>query len=301
MERHTPVLLEHVIEVLKPCEGEKFLDLTAGYGGHTAALLEAVGPNGFGYLLDQDPEAILALRERFGSYSNVEIIQMNFADVSEVTGLPKVDMILLDIGVSSVQIDKPERGFSFLHDGPLDMRMDQTTGKTAADLVAQLSEKELADTIYQYGEERHSRRIAKAIVEARKVSNIATTTQLAGIIEAAIGRNPRSKIHPATRTFQALRIAVNGELEVLEEVLPQAASLLKPGGRLAVITFHSLEDRMVKHYFKRLTTAEKDAMGQDVSVPEFRLVTKKPITGLDEKDFNPRARSAKLRAVEYIK
>ena len=298
MERHIPVLLERVIEVLKPERGEAFIDLTAGFGGHSARLLAQVGPSGFGYLVDQDPVAIETLCQRFADHDNVVIKQANFVELAELE-LPSADMILLDIGVSSVQLDDPQRGFSFMQDGPLDMRMDQTQGDTAADLVNSLGERELADIIYHYGEERKSRQIAKAIVEARKVRTIVSTLQLADLVERAIGR--RGKIHPATRTFQALRIAVNQELRALEEVLPAAIRQLKPGGRLAVITFHSLEDRIVKRYFKRLVTPEKDAMGREVSIPECVLVTKKPMSGLDEKDFNPRARSAKLRAVEKTK
>lgn len=298
MERHIPVLLEKVIDVLAPKPGEVFIDLTAGFGGHSAALLDRVGESGKGVLIDQDPEAIAALRERFNGDLRVQVTQASFGDLSDLE-LPQADMILADIGVSSVQLDRPERGFSFHGDGPLDMRMDTSQGETAAELIAQLPEVQLADLIYQYGEERQSRRIAKAIVDSRKVSAIVSTSQLADIVEKAIGRH--GKIHPATKTFQALRIAVNDELGALERMLPVAANLLKPGGRLAVISFHSLEDRIVKQYFRSITKPEKDQMGQDVSVPKFRLVTKKPISGLDEKDFNPRARSAKLRAVEHTK
>ncbi len=298
MERHIPVLLEKVIDVLAPKPGETFIDLTAGFGGHSAALLDLVGESGKGVLIDQDPEAIWALLERFKSDSRVSIVQRNFGGLSDLE-LPLADMILADIGVSSVQLDRPERGFSFKSDGPLDMRMDASRGETAAELIARLPEAELADVIYRYGEERQSRRIAKAIVETRKVSTIASTTQLAEIVEQAVGRH--GKIHPATKTFQALRIAINDELGALTDMLPVATELLKPGGRLAVISFHSLEDRIVKQYFRSITRSEKDHMGQNVSVPNYKLVTKKPIIGLDEKDFNPRARSAKLRAVEKIK
>lgn len=298
MERHTPVLLEKVIDVLAPKPGEIFIDLTAGFGGHSAALLDSVGESGKGVLIDQDPEAIQALRKRFNSDSRVSIVQGNFGGLSDLE-LPLADMILADIGVSSVHLDRPERGFSFKSDGPLDMRMDTSQGETAAELIARLPEAELADVIYRYGEERQSRRIAKAIVETRKVSTITSTTQLAEVVEQAIGRH--GKIHPATKTFQALRIAINDELGALTDMLPVATELLKPGGRLAVIGFHSLEDRIVKQYFRSITRSEKDQMGQDVSVPNYKLVTKKPIAGLDEKDFNPRARSAKLRVVEKIK
>jgi 16S rRNA (cytosine1402-N4)-methyltransferase len=300
MEQHIPVLLEQVIDVLAPKPGEIFIDLTAGFGGHSAALLERVGKSGEGVLIDQDPEAVAALNDRFKNDPRVHVKKANFGDLAGLE-LPFADMILADIGVSSVQLDRPERGFSFKSDGPLDMRMDTSQGETAAELIARLPEARLADVIYEYGEERRSRRIAKAIVETRKVSTIDSTAQLAQIVEQAVGHDRKSKIHPATKTFQALRIAVNDELGALTRMLPTATALLKPGGRLAVISFHSLEDRMVKQYFRTITRSEKDQMGQDVSVPKFRLVTKKPIAGLDEKDFNPRARSAKLRAVEYIK
>ncbi len=300
MEQHIPVLLEQVIDVLAPKPGEIFIDLTAGFGGHSAALLGRVGKNGEGVLIDQDPEAVAALNDRFKNDPRVHVKKANFGDLAGLE-LPFADMILADIGVSSVQLDRPERGFSFKSDGPLDMRMDTSQGETAAELIARLPEARLADVIYEYGEERRSRRIAKAIVETRKVSTIDSTAQLAQIVEQAVGHDRKSKIHPATKTFQALRIAVNDELGALTRMLPTATALLKPGGRLAVISFHSLEDRMVKQYFRTITRSEKDQMGQDVSVPKFRLVTKKPIAGLDEKDFNPRARSAKLRAVEYIK
>jgi len=300
MEQHIPVLLEQVIDVLAPKPGEIFIDLTAGFGGHSAALLGRVGKNGEGVLIDQDPEAVAALNDRFKNDPRVHVKKANFGDLDGLE-LPFADMILADIGVSSVQLDHSERGFSFKSDGPLDMRMDTSQGETAAELIARLPEARLADVIYEYGEERRSRRIAKAIVETRKVSTIDSTAQLAQIVEQAVGHDRKSKIHPATKTFQALRIAVNDELGALTRMLPTATALLKPGGRLAVISFHSLEDRMVKQYFRTITRSEKDQMGQDVSVPKFRLVTKKPIAGLDEKDFNPRARSAKLRAVEYIK
>ncbi len=302
MERHIPVLLEQVIEVLGPKPGQIFIDLTAGFGGHSAALLERVGEHGAAVLLDQDPVAIAALRDRFGSDRRVRIVQANFSNLVELE-LPPADMILADVGVSSVQLDLPERGFSLKADGPLDMRMDasgSTASETAAELIARLPEDQLADVIYEYGEERRSRRIAKAIVETRKVSTIDSTAQLVRIIEQAVGHDRKSKIHPATKTFQALRIAVNDELGALQRMLPAATALLKPGGRLAVISFHSLEDRIVKQFFRSITRSEKDPMGQDVSIPKFRLVTKKPLAGLDEKDFNPRARSAKLRVVEYI-
>lgn len=299
MEQHIPVLLEQVIEVLDPKPGQIFIDLTAGFGGHSAALLERVGENGRVILVDQDPEAITALKNRFKNDQRASIKKANFGNLRDLE-LSPADMILADIGVSSVQLDQSVRGFSFKTDGPLDMRMDTSQGETAAELIARLPEAQLADVIYGYGEERRSRRIAKAIVETRKVSTIDSTAQLVRIIEQAIGHDRKSKIHPATKTFQALRIAVNDELGVLQRMLPAATALLKPGGRLAVISFHSLEDRTVKQFFRSITRSEKDPMGQDVSIPKFRLVTKKPLAGLDEKDFNPRARSAKLRVVEYI-
>jgi 16S rRNA (cytosine1402-N4)-methyltransferase len=301
---HTPVLLQEVITALQPQSGRIYLDGTVGAGGHAAALLAASSPDGQLFGFDQDPNA-LALAERnlaqFGQ--RVHLLPMNFdqlTQAAQVYQIPRVNGILLDLGISSMHLDQAERGFSFQLDGPLDMRMNPSAGSSAADLVNHLPEDELANIIYQYGEERHSRRIARAIVKARPIKR---TVQLAQVVLRAVSRSDSTKIHPATRTFQALRIAINDELGVLERVLPQALAQLKPGGRLAVISFHSLEDRIVKQYFKQ--------EAQDCICPPEQLVctckhkaiidiiTKRPITpSLNEVIENPRARSAKLRVVE---
>jgi len=299
MKRHTPVLLENVLEVLKPLEGEIFADMTAGYGGHAQALIKAVGPKGHGYLFDKDPQAIAALNEKFGSYSNVTISQLDFGSIDWKKDVPQLDMILADVGVSSPQIDQPLRGFSFMHDGPLDMRMNQDQELSAYDIVNTYSQKQLADILFSYGEERQSRRIAAAITANSRVSPIKTTSQLADIISHEIGKSGR--IHPATKSFQALRIAVNNELESLQSAVISMPQALSPKGRIAIISFHSLEDRIVKQAFKALCTAARDEFGHIVSEPLYRKVTKKPISGNQQDKSNPRARSAKLRAVEKIK
>lgn len=298
MERHKPVLLEKVIEVLAPKMGESFADFTGGWGGHSAALLDAIGDRGNGYIFDQDPVAVAALNQSFKSNSNVSIDCANFAELDYEKNLPKVDMMLVDLGVSSPQIDEPSRGFSFKNTGPLDMRMSPQLKISAHDIINEYSEGEIADIIYRYGEEWQSRRIAKAIAEARKRQSITTTTELAQIIASSVKTTGR--IHPATRTFQALRIAVNNELGSLEEFLAVAPMRLSAGGRLAIISFHSLEDRLVKQHFKTLCIPERDDYGQVVSVPKFKKITKKPIKGSEFDKTNPRARSAKLRAVEKI-
>ncbi len=299
MNRHTPVLLEQVEVLLRPKMGEKFVDITAGYGGHATKLLALVGKSGYGYLFDKDPEAIKFLRSKFKNVKNISIDHVDFSAIEWQKNIPLVDMILADIGVSSPQIDQPERGFSFSRPGPLDMRMDTTQNLTAEEIVNSYSEQDLAEILYKYGEERASRRIAKAIVEARKIRPITNTTDLAEIIS----KNVRAigKIHPATRSFQALRIAVNDELVALEQMLKQAPGNLKIGGRMAVISFHSLEDRLVKQAFKKLATPIRDDFGQIVSEAKYKIVTKKPVIGSKLDNTNPRARSAKLRVVEKIK
>lgn len=297
MNQHIPVLLEQTVEVLNPKTGEVFLDATAGYGGHSDAILEHIGTRGSAYLIDQDNDALTALHERFSGDKRVHIVRSNFRSITEGE-IPKVDMILMDLGVSSPQLDDHTRGFSFRTEAPLDMRMDQSKSLTAADLIAELPEEKLAQIIWEFGEERQSRRIAHEIVQRRKFEAIRTTTQLASIVERVKPR--RGRIHPATQTFQAIRIALNDEIEALRQSLNQFEQMLSPGGRWAVISFHSLEDRIVKQYFNQLTTPEKDWRGQIVLDSPFRKVTKKAIKG-DEHDINPRARSAKLRAVEKIK
>lgn len=298
MEPHNPVLIDSVLDVLSPRAGDRYLDLTAGYGGHSAAVLARIGASGQAWLYDQDDEAIKFLRTKFKDTTNIQIEKSNFAEI-DYQALPSFEMILMDLGVSSPQFDQVDRGFSFNKESKLDMRMDRSRELSAHTIVNTYDEKKLADIFYQYGEERRSRQVARAICEARRVRPIANTTELAGIVEKVVGKS--GKIHPATRVFQALRIAANDELTVLESVLPQVASKLAPGGRLAVITFHSLEDRIVKQYFKSLVVLEKDNYGRDVGVPEFKLVTKRPIKGAQADRNNPRSRSAKLRAIEKIK
>ncbi len=305
---HTPVLLDEVMTALQPVQGGRYIDGTVGGGGHAGALLQRIQPDGQIMGIDADPMALEASRLHFQSLPVVlslapgwTLVHGHFDAIGELArahGFTRVQGIMFDLGVSSYQLNTPERGFSFQTDGPLDMRLDPTSGESAADLLARLDERDLADVIYHYGEERHSRRIARRIVERRRQRPLETTGDLAALLAAAIpGR--RGAIHPATRTFQALRIAVNRELERLEQALPQAVELLDVGGRLAVISFHSLEDRMVKHFFR----AESGYGGSEAEQRPVRLriITKKPIVaGDDEVGRNPRSRSAKLRVAERI-
>lgn len=300
---HIPVLVNAVVEVLTPAE--RVIDGTLGLGGHTKALLDTGVSEVLG--LDADPAALAIARENLSTYGKrVHIAHASYVDMAREAGRlgwKQVGGILLDLGVSSLQLDTSERGFAFMKDGPLDMRFDPNNNRsTAAELVNNLDEAELAELFYNYGEEPQSRRLARIIVRERPFT---TTRQLAGVIEQAIPRRKRDKIHPATRIFQALRIAVNAELEAVEQVLPQAIDLLQSGGRLAVISFHSLEDRIVKKAFK---LASADCIcppnvpvcvcGHKASV---RLVNRKPITAdADEIALNPRSRSAKLRVVEKL-
>src|SRR6266498_2854222 len=283
--KHVPVLLSEVLDGLAPRSGGHYLDGTLGGGGHAAAVLEASAPNGRLLGIDADPAALAAAGTRLAAFGErATLAHGNFRDIGRLAhehGFEQIDGLLLDLGVSSHQIDTPERGFSFAVDAPLDMRLDPTGGETAADLVNGTPEGELADLIYRYGEERGSRRIA-------------TTGELADLVARALGGR-RGKIHPATRTFQALRIAVNRELESLEMALPQAVELLAPGGRIAVISFHSLEDRIVKLFFR----AESGYGG--VGQARLQIVTKKPIEATEqEARTNPRSRSAKLRIAERV-
>ena len=297
MKLHQPVLLEQTIDLLDLKSGEIVMDMTAGYGGHSAEILKNIGPSGRLILVDRDREAIKELKKKFKHCKNVEYMHSNYADI-DWEQIGKADKILMDLGVSSPQLDESERGFSFNKDADLDMRMDRSQSLTAKEIVNEYSEEELANIIYRYGEEKKSRRIAKAIVESRAQKPIKTTKQLADIIEDCLPKSYR--IHPATRTFQAIRIATNSELESLEKTLPEAIAHLSRGGRLGIISFHSLEDRIVKQFFKSLTEVEKDPVtGMDVELPNFRLINKKPIKG-SQNDNNPRARSAKLRVVEKI-
>jgi 16S rRNA (cytosine1402-N4)-methyltransferase len=297
MKLHQPVLLEQTIDALDIKSGEIVIDMTAGYGGHSAKILKKIGESGRLILVDRDANAIKELKKKFKNCKNVEYIHSNYSEI-DWKNIGNADKILMDLGVSSPQLDEPERGFSFNKDAELDMRMDRSQSLTAKEIVNEYSEEELANIIYRYGEEKKSRRIARAIVESRAVKTIKTTKQLADIIENCLPKSYR--IHPATRTFQAIRIATNAELESLEATLPEAIEHLNPGGRLAIISFHSLEDRIVKQFFKGLVETEKDPVtGREVESPNFRLINKKPIKG-SEQDNNPRARSAKLRTVEKI-
>lgn len=290
---HIPVLLQEVVALLDPKPGEFFIDGTAGNGGHLAALLERVGESGKVLGIDFDPSAIGRLTEKFSAKENVTLVNGNYANTAEILEgrhLPKADGFLLDIGFSSMQVDASGRGFSFQKDEPLDMRYQPNEGMaTAEEVVNGIGEKELADLIYQFGEERMSRQVAKAIVEHRRKRRIETTLQLAEIVKGALPRSyERGRIHPATRTFQALRIYVNGELANLERALTHIPRIVKSGGRVAVISFHSLEDRIVKNIFRDMHK-EKNAT----------LLTKKPlIAGEEELSRNPRSRSAKLRAIQ---
>lgn len=301
---HTTVLAQEAAEALLPAEGKILVDATLGGGGHSERLLQA-GATVWG--VDQDPAARRAAKDRLAPYAErLHVLAGNFRDLAALlhsNGLQSVDGILADIGISSPQVDEAERGFSFLADGPLDMRMNPAAPRSAADLVNTAGEEELADILWQYGEERASRAIARRIVQQRAKAPIATTLQLADLISGVLPR--KGKQHPATRSFQALRIAVNDELGALDALLSQGLSLLKSGGRMAIITFHSLEDRAVKRCFDRVTRPEIDRpeWPEPRPNPDYaaRLITRKPITpGAAELAANPRSRSAKLRIIEKI-
>ena len=301
---HVTVLREEAVAALQPAEGRVLVDATLGGGGHTELMLER-GATVWG--IDQDPAARRAARKRLAAHADrLHIVAGNFRNAVELLraeGLETADGILADIGISSPQVDQAERGFSFLAEGPLDMRMNPAAPRSAADIVNTAAESELADILWQYGEERASRAIARRIVQERAKAPITTTTQLAAIIASVLPR--KGKQHPATRSFQALRIAVNDELGALDALLESGLSLLKSGGRFAIITFHSLEDRAVKRYFDRVTRPEIDRPEWPAPRPNpeyaARLVTRKPIVASEaELAANPRARSAKLRVIEKL-
>ena len=298
---HIPVMLEACMRLMDPQPGGQYADGTLGAGGHSEAILKASSPDGQLISFDLDPAAIAIARERLEPYGDrVRIIQDSYVNLGRYAEENSLDGFIVDLGVSSMQLDRQDRGFSFLQDGPLDMRFSPEQPLTAADLVNQLPEEELARILWLYGEERKSRQIAAMICAERERNKIVTTAQLRDVILSAAG-NSREKIHPATRSFQAIRIAVNGELDAVEAVLPAAVKALKPGGRLLVISFHSLEDRIVKNYFK---TESKDCLcppEQPVCTcghkAVLRELTRHPVTADDEEiKLNPRARSAKLRA-----
>lgn len=302
---HLSVLYQEIILAIRPESPGKYIDATVGAGGHAWGILAASEPDGQLLGFDLDPQALELAHQRLarftGRYTLVQASYTTLKDQIHKLGWQNVQGILLDLGVSSMELDTPERGFSFQHDGPLDMRFSPTAPLTAADLVNTWSETDLADILWRYGEEQQSRRIARAIVQACPLT---TTSQLAAVILKA-SQGPRGRLHPATRTFQALRIAVNEELKSLETVLPQAIQALAPGGRLAVISFHSLEDRIVKQYFKQESQDCICPPEQPVCTCEhhasIKLITRHPIIPAEaEAQNNPRARSAKLRIVEKL-
>lgn len=304
---HRPVLLEEVLDALQIKQDGLYVDGTFGRGGHAAALLERLQSEGRVLAFDKDPAALAFAASRFNKEPRLIMRRGSFGDlravVTELGWQGKVDGILLDLGVSSPQLDDAGRGFSFLNDGPLDMRMDPDSGTSAADWLAGASVEEIADVLWRYGEERHSRRIARAIVARRDAVPLRTTRQLAELIASAVpGREGRK--HPATRSFQAIRIFINRELQDLESVLPQAVDVLAPGGRLAVISFHSLEDRIVKRFIRdqqRGPQLPPDLpVVPEAYVPRLRAVGKAVRPGEQEVRINPRARSAVLRVAERV-
>ena len=308
---HQPVLREEAVAALRPIAGGRYLDGTFGGGGHTRALLAASAPDGVVLALDADPAAIeraLALRSEPGIGERLMPVHANFADLAAVVRqrqLAPLDGILLDLGLSSFQLDAPERGFAFRHEGPLDMRFDPERGVAAREIVNSLPEQELADLIWRYGEESGSRRVARAIARERQRAPIATTTRLAEIVARALGGRRGRDTHPATRTFQALRIATNDELAALQAALEGALGVLAPGGRLAVIAFHSLEDRIVKTFIARESATCVCPPEAPLCVcghrPRLHKVTRRAIRPhAAEMAANPRARSAVLRVAERL-
>ncbi len=302
---HIPVMLPEVLDALAPQAGETYVDGTFGAGGYTRGILDKAECAVIG--IDRDTstlELAAAWKNTYGE--RLKLVHGTFSDIRShlsSLGLEKVDGIVLDIGVSSMQIDQAERGFSFRFDAPLDMRMDRSRGQTAADIVNTMPEKELADLIYLYGEERHSRRIAGGIAKARLEKPIETTKELTDIIRSVVHFSHKDKIDPSTRTFQALRIAVNDELGELERVLAASEEALKDGGRLVVVTFHSLEDRIVKNFLNERAKPPSSPsrympdLPSEKNSPTFSLISRKAIAASDaESSINPRARSAKLRA-----
>lgn len=304
---HVPVLRAEVLEWLRVAPGGVWVDGTAGGGGHGEAILEASSPTGLLWACDQDGDAVAAVSGRLARFGDrVRLRRMNFAELGGWVPRGQADGVLLDLGVSSHQLETAERGFSFQRDGPLDMRMDRRTPVTAAVVVNEWPEAELARVLWEYGDEPAARRIARAVVEERGVRRMETTGQLAGLVERVVPRAGQ-RTHPATRTFQALRLVVNRELELLPGALAGAAGLLRPGGRLAVITFHSGEDRQVKE-FMRTEARDYDVPG-GVDIPELRVpraprgrvLTRRPVEPTEaEVAANPRARSARLRVMERL-
>ncbi len=304
---HISVLLEEVLESLAVPAGGIAVDATLGGAGHAYRIAEQLGPEGLLVGLDQDPQAL----QRAGAVladapCRVELVQANFGELPRVCaelGIQRIDALLADLGVSSHQLDTAERGFSFQHDGPLDMRMDPTRGESASELLTRLDERELADVLFRYGEERASRRIARRIKQTGPRDW--RTLELAELVEQVLGRRPGQRIHPATRTFQGLRIAVNGELDALESLLDAIPELLGSRGRAAIIAFHSLEDRPVKRRFRELSRActcpPEWPLCRCGGQASFRLVQRRAVVaGAEEQDQNPRSRSARLRVLERL-
>lgn len=309
-EYHLPVLLNEVIRLFDPKPGQTYVDCTLGGGGHAKAILSRITPGGHLIGIDRDQDALDKVKPEFDEFSgSVSLVRGDFADLEQILkdlGISSVDGVLFDLGVSSHQLDAGERGFSFSVFAPLDMRMDQRQPRTAADLVNQLPEKELADLIYQNSDERWSRRIAKAIVERRQNSPILTTKDLAEIVSSVIPRGAHpQKIHPATRTFQALRIAVNSEMEQIDRGFAAAVAALKPGGVVSIISYHSLEDRKAKQFLAVAAGRCQCPPGLPACVcgaqQVVKILTKKPVVPTPEEiEANPRSRSAKLRVAQKI-
>lgn len=304
---HTPVLLSQTIELLHPQPGSRFIDCTLGAGGHAERLLELSSPNGMLLGIDADPAAIAAAAQRLGRFGDRVVLEQAYfdqvGDIATEAGFTNVHGVLFDLGVSSPQLDTPARGFTFRHDAPLDMRFGPEATESAADIVNTRSAGELQHIFQEYGEEHHARRVARRIVEARAQAPIETTGRLADIVSRASPPGSGERIHPATRVFQALRIAVNDELGRLQRALPQSVGTLQAGGRLVVISFHSLEDRIVKQFMR--VESQGCICPPDLPVcvcnhnPTLRTLTRKPVEAdAVERSENPRARSAKLRAAE---
>ena len=288
-QAHIPVMLEESIRLLSPQPGCTYADATLGLGGHTAAILEASAPDGHVVALDRDLHALEVARQRLQPFAGrVTMVEAEFANLRQVLnelGIARVQGLIADLGVSSLQLDTVERGFAFRHDAPLDMRMSPRQAQSAHDVLESVTEAELADILWRYGEENRSRAIARAITRAKKHGRLATTTDLASVVLSTIGRSVRSRVHPATRTFQALRIYVNQELKQLEQLLEQCPDILNEGGVVVILSFHSLEDRLVKRAFRNSEA--------------WQVLTKKPLTASETEVYaNPRARSAKLRAAQ---
>ncbi len=309
MTKHVSVLLQESISSLNLLENSVVVDATLGYGGHSSNILERIS-KGYLFAFDQDSEAIRYSTDRLNSIgTNFTIIKSNFVNMKEELekrGINKVDAILFDLGVSSPQLDDESRGFSFHNDARLDMRMDRDQKLSAYEVVNEYSEEDLARIFYKYGEDKFSKSVARRIVEYRKNKPIETTLELVEVIKSGVPMKYRINKHPARQIFQAIRIEVNHELDVIEPALSQALELLNVGGRCAVITFHSLEDRLVKNYFKEMTKIDDKVKGMpnipDEYLPDFKLVINKAIVPSDlEIENNPRSRSSKLRVIERIK